>query len=143
MRKLVRMGKHDPAMRHLANTITINLPGKAWVREICAIFNYVRDNIRYSLDTNEIEVLQLGSVTLQLGYGDCDDFCILLATLLEVAGHPSRLVALSFNGPQSFSHVIVETSGAGDMAYIALDATEPDPMGWYPPGVTNRMVADI
>ena len=111
--------------------------------QIRAIFNYVRENVRYMLDTNGIEVLQSAEFTLSAGSGDCDDFCILLATLLECCGHPCRFIALSFDGPGEFSHVICQTRGAGEGGWVTLDATENFPMGWFPPGAVDRMVQDV
>ena len=107
------------------------------------MFNFVRDEIRYVLDTNDIEVLQSAQVTLKLGYGDCDDKCILLATLLECLGHPCTFLAMGFEPSEQYSHVIVVASGAGETRPISLDTTEPNRMGWFPPGVTYTMSAGI
>ena len=144
MRKLARLGKQNPANRDLANQLTAQCDEKAWFQEIRAIFAYVQKEIRYALDTNGIEVLQAPELTVELGYGDCDDKCILLGTLLECAGHPAKFVALGFNDQvREFTHVIVMTSGAGETQWMALDPTEPNPAGWAPPGVCWEMEASI
>lgn len=143
MRKLVHLGKLDPFNRDLANTLTSSAPQKNWLAEMRAIFFYVRDGIRYALDTWGVEVLQSARVTVTLGYGDCDDKCVALATLLESVGHPCRFVALGFGEIGQYTHVIVETSLAGETPWIALDATEPVQPGWFPEGVTCAMVAPI
>lgn len=146
MARLTKYGKRDPGNRILAQRITADCPNKAWVSEIRAIFNFVRGHIRYMLDTNEIEVLQSPEFTLEAGSGDCDDHCILIATLLECAGHPCRFMALNFppdDPPGCFSHVITQTRGAGETPWISLDTTENFPMGWFPPDVGDTMVQDI
>lgn len=143
MRQLVQDGKLDPYNRDLANLLTSDLEQKNWLAEMAAIFFFARDGIRYALDTNGVEVLQSARVTATLGYGDCDDKCIALATWLESVGHVCRFVALGFGPVGEFSHVIVETSLAGESDFIPLDATEPVMPGWFPPGVTCAMIAEI
>jgi transglutaminase-like putative cysteine protease len=145
MRELTLIGVHDPAMRLRALNIVADIPGKAWRWEIRRMLNWVRRNITYRLDATEVEQLCLGQRTLELGQGDCDDMSILLATLLMCIGHPCRFVAMGFGEPGDgeFSHVMVETLAAGDGPWISLDATEPEPMGWFPPGVTNIMLCPI
>jgi len=134
------MAKRDPQVRELAVHIVHAQPGKNWFGEIRAIFEFVRANVRYTLDTHDIEVLQDPLVTVQLGAGDCDDMAILLASLLECVGHPCRFVALSFDGPENYSHVLVQTRAAGEGQWLSLDATEDQPAGWHPENVQGAMV---
>lgn len=143
MRGLVWQGKTDLANRDLANSIIAQVGAKDWQGEIAALFEWVRTNIRYTLDTSDIEVLQSAAVTIALGYGDCDDMAILLATLLECSGHKACFIALGFSEPGDFSHVLVLASGAGETPWIALDATEPNPVGWFPPGAICEMLAPL
>lgn len=142
MARLTRLAKRNPFWHRLAAGIVRDVTAKAWMSEIRAVFNFVRGHVRYMLDTNDIEVLQSPEITLENQSGDCDDFCIFLATVLEACGHPCRFVALAFV-PGEFTHVIVETRGAGQGGWVSLDATEDFPMGWNPPGVVGQMVQDI
>ncbi len=143
MRQETRKDKRKPAIRHLAQMIVRRVPAKNWLAEMAAVFEFVRARIRYSLDTNGIEVVQSASVTLSLGYGDCDDLCVLLATLLECLGHVCYFCAMGFEERGSFSHVIVLCSGAGETDLIALDCTEQHAAGWIPPGATCLLIAPI
>jgi transglutaminase-like putative cysteine protease len=143
MRQLAQQGRADLSSRDLANAITASVRGKNWRGEIAAIFNWVRGNIRYALDPNELETIQGAATTVALGYGDCDDFAILLATLCECAGHPSCFVALGFAAPGDFSHVVAVASGAGETPWVWMDATEAHPLGWYPPGATCAMICPV
>lgn len=144
MARLVRNAKtSQPLLRRMAIGIISHVPAKAWISEIRAVFNFVRERITYRLDTVDVEVVQSPEFTIESGSGDCDDFCVILATLLECVGHPCRFVALSFEGPGDYSHVVLQTRGAGSGPWITLDATEDQPMGWFPPGVTGQMVQDI
>lgn len=143
MRELVRAGLLDPWNRDFANLLVSNLPKKNWLAEVWAIFLFVRDGIRYSLDTNQVECLQSARATVTLGYGDCDDCCIALATYCENLGHACRFVALGFGPMGEFSHVIVQVSLAASSPWICLDATEPVPVGWFPPDATCAMICPI
>lgn len=143
MRQLVQNGKHDQRIRDLANRIVSNVPAKDWAGELAAVFEFVRSNVRYSLDPNDIETIQGAAGTLALGYGDCDDFSVLVATLAECLGHPCCLVAMGFQQPNTFEHVMTFASGAGETDWYGMDATEPQPFGWFPPGAICEIVAPI
>jgi transglutaminase-like putative cysteine protease len=144
MRDQVQVDKPNSWVRDFAQSIVRQVPGKDWEGEIYTVFNWVQTNIRYSLDTNNLEVIQAPHVTLMLGYGDCDDFVCLLCGLLESLGHQTYICALGFDATESYSHVVALCAGAGgETGLIALDATEPMPAGWFPPGVTHAMIAPI
>jgi transglutaminase-like putative cysteine protease len=143
MRRLVRDGKTNLALRDLAQQIISCVPGKDWCGELAALLNWTRRAITYRLDTNDIEVIQGPATTLCLGYGDCDDLSILLATLCECAGHPCSFIAVGFDDPGEYSHVFILASGAGETEWIPLDASEANPPGWFPPGVTCAMYCPI
>lgn len=143
MRQHVQQGKEDPANRYLANSITAEIPAKDWLGELRAIFDWCRANIRYALDPNDCETIQGAAQTVALGYGDCDDFCILLATLCECIGHPCCFAALGFQELGQFSHVVVIASGAGETGWICMDATEAHPFGWFPSGVICEMLCPV
>lgn len=143
MRQLARIGRADPQIRDLAHFVIDGCAGKDWICEITTLFNFVRQSIRYRLDPNEVELLQSPRQTLLGRTGDCDDMSVLLATLLEVCGHPCRFVAYGFDGQENYSHVLVQCSPAAESDYITLDATENHPPGWEPPNPTWLMMAEI
>lgn len=143
MRTLVDMGKNDPGLRHFANGLVARVPAKDWLGQMRVVFNWVRKNIRYTLDTNDTEVIQRADVTLRVRYGDCDDFCILIATLLEHLGYSTAFCALGFEQVGLYSHVIVLAEIPGETPLVSLDATEASPMGWFPPGATCAMLCPI
>ena len=136
MRQFTRDGKRQYPLRELALSLVKRNGQKDWYGEVRDIHHFVRDRIRYVKDIRGIETLATPEMTLQIGQGDCDDKSVLLATLLESIGHPTRFVALSFY-PGNYSHVLVE-SKIGNK-WIALETTEPVETGWFPPGVINRM----
>lgn len=136
MARIVRAYRHAPIVAETARSIIAHVPEKNHVGEMLAIFSFVRDGVRYTMDSNEVERLQTPDYTLANRHGDCDDKSILLAALLESVGIPARFTAVGFE-PDIFSHVYVEASPAGE--WIALDATEREPAGWAPPDVITRL----
>ncbi|RJP44497.1 transglutaminase family protein [Candidatus Parcubacteria bacterium] len=139
MAALIQYGKLQPAIRDLAVSLTKGLSPKDFAGEIEVLHKFVRDRIRYVRDTNGVETLHLPEIVLEIGSGDCDDKVILLASLLESIGHPTRSVAISL-APGQFSHVLLETRPQGFTHWIPLETTEPVPAGWKPPGIVDTMV---
>lgn len=137
MSQMVKAGRVSPIIREKAVSLTRYLPQKDWFGEIKAIYQFVRDNIRYVRDINGVETIHTAEKILEQGAGDCDDKSILLASLLETIGHPTRFVAIGF-APGKFRHVFVETK-VGDK-WLVLETTEPVSLGWTPKGVKARMI---
>lgn len=137
MRRLVRENKRNTAIRDAAIDLTRDLRPKDWAGEIRAVFEYVRDHIRYVRDVTGVETLQTPEATIDIGAGDCDDKSTLLASMLESIGHPTRFVAVGYRATRAYSHVYVETKlGA---KWLALDATVLQPFGWSPRPPIARM----
>jgi transglutaminase-like putative cysteine protease len=135
MSRLTRRYKRHPGLVALARSLVSRLPGKDWGGEIAALHAFVRDHIRYVQDVNGVETLATPDRTLEIRQGDCDDKALLLATLLEAIGHPTRFVAVG-EQPGELTHVLVETKVGED--WISLETTEPVEPGWFPPNVVNR-----
>lgn len=136
MRCLVRKYKTALPIRILAQRLTLPLSQKNYRAEAKTLHEFVRDKIRYVRDITNVETIQTPIQTLQIGSGDCDDKCILVATLLESIGHPTRFVACGFNYAP-ISHVFVESRiGA---KWIGVECTEPWALGRVPPNITSKM----
>lgn len=138
MRRFVNQYKRSPEVRETALSLISELRPKDWLGEINAVFSYVRDSIRYARDVRGVETLQIPSVTMDLGAGDCDDKSTLLASLLESIGHPTRFVAIGYTKPHTYSHVYVETKHGA--RWMPLDATVPMALGWKPRPPVARLV---
>lgn len=134
MRELVNQCKVDPNLRQVATTIAFLQPEKDYRAEAEAIFNEVRDGVRYMRDVHAIETLADPKITLASRLGDCDDQSALLAALLESIGIPTRFVVAGYSGPY-YEHVYLQAWLDGD-GWVDMDATEPHPMGWAPPDPT-------
>lgn len=132
MSRLVEQGKKTPAVRSTALQLTRYLPQKDYRAEISALHAFVRDRIRYTRDIRNVETLHTAEQVLLQGQGDCDDKSILLASMLESIGHPTRFIAVAFK-PGRFSHVLTEVRPGNSGPWIALETTEPVGVGWRPP----------
>lgn len=137
MRGLVRRYKTAPSIRTLAQILTRSLPDKKYTLEADTIFKYVRDKIRYVRDVNGVETIQTPIQTIKLGSGDCDDKSLLVATMLESIGHPTRFIAVGFRGA-GFSHVFAETKIGNK--WIALETTQLVPLGRKPKNITKHLI---
>jgi transglutaminase-like putative cysteine protease len=137
---LIREGAQDFYVRQKAIEIfreASAAPKDRWA-EVCALFNWVRNNIRYTRDIFRTELLHTARRMLELRAGDCDDMTILLGAMLISTGHPVRLALTGFRAtkPHGYSHIYPEVYVNGK--WIALDATMNRPMGWAPPALWKR-----
>lgn len=145
MRTFARNAIRDPAMivRNQAEHI-LNAAGvapRAYMQELIALQEFVRDQISYTQDPEDVEMVQTPQKTLESARGDCDDEATLLAALLLSIGHPARFVAVGFNN-EPLSHVLVESKVA-DQWLPAETILAGVSVGWYPSGVTSRYVLNV
>lgn len=137
----------DVGLQDFANAILVGAGVRGDVRrssmrEVETLFRFVQFNpqtnhgVIFRRDpTGGTESIQDARETLRRGYGDCDDFAVLLATLLGLVGYVSRFVVIKVNPETSgFDHVYVEvfmpTSTQPDR-WIALDPTDEKAMPGY------------
>lgn len=148
MRKLVHEGKKSPLVRHVSVLLTQDIEQKNKFAEIYALYNFVKDRIRYVRDIRNVETLHTAERILQNKAGDCDDKSILLASLLESLGFKTRFVAVGFAPPKKgffgkpqargYSHVLPEVLLKN--AWIPLETTEPVNIGWFPHKAKSALV---
>lgn len=131
MRNLVNAHKTDPAMIQRAVSIVWTVPQKDELAEVAAVFEFVRDSIRYVRDVAGVETLCSPDKTLERRVGDCDDQATLLATLLEAVGYPTRFVVAAYSHPRELEHVYLQVFADGQ--WIDADPTESGPLGHAPP----------
>jgi hypothetical protein len=138
---LIRSGAKDFYVRQKAIEIfrAYRVPAKDRWGEVCALFDWVRRNVRYTRDIFRVELLHSARRMLELCAGDCDDMTILLGALLISTGHPVRLALVGFRPtkPHAYSHIYPEVNVRG--RWCALDATMPRPIGWAPPALWKRI----
>ena len=123
--------RKNPEIRALAEKIIANVPEKDAVGEARAIFEWVRDNIRYTQDIRDVEMLKTPDAVVYSAQGDCDDKATLVATLLESIGYATRFIAIGMNTPGVFEHVYAQVKLG--TRWVGMDTTERVPLGWEPP----------
>lgn len=131
MRMLVAAAKIDPRVIQTATSIIFTAPPKDDIAEANAIFEWVRDSIRYTRDVHGVEVISPPLTVIQRQVGDCDDKATLLAALFEVVGIPTRFVIAGYTAPGFFEHVYVQAWLNDE--WVNADATENYPLGYAPP----------
>lgn len=139
MRSITRQAKKRLPVIELARSLVGHLPSKDWAAEVETLHAFVRDEIRYIKDPRGVETVATPEWTLAYGQGDCDDKSVLLASMLEAIGHPTRFVAIGFS-PFSYNHVFVETRIGP--RWVSVETTEPVDIGWRPKNVRSIMVRD-
>ena len=139
--RMIRDGAKDFYVRQKAIEIFRSYGARPKDRfaEVCALFDWVRKNVRYTRDIFQVELLHSARRMLELRAGDCDDMTILLGAMLKSTGHPVRLVLAGFrpSKPHSYSHVYPEVNVRGK--WIAIDASMERPIGWAPPACWKRI----
>jgi transglutaminase-like putative cysteine protease len=131
MRDMVRAARVSPIIRQAAASVAYLTPEKNEAAEVSAIFQFVRDNVRYLKDVNDVETLSTPERTLANRYGDCDDQVTLLCSLLESVGYPTRFVVAAYQSPGEFEHVYAQVHVNDE--WIDCDPTEYGSLGYAPP----------
>lgn len=131
MRDAIRRGRLDPAIISAAHSITYLTPERNACAEVAALFEWVRDHVRYTADVLGVETLTDPAKVLQRLSGDCDDQTALLCALAESIGYPTRLVMAGYQS-QEFEHVYCEIFCDGE--WWACDPIDrAHPFGFAPP----------
>ncbi len=141
MRSLATQDAATPPLRSIA----AGLPSSPRA-VVDRIFWFVRRGVRFKRDSElaqgiegwspdiiEVLVRPVDLLTMQPAEGDCDDFSMLVASLLVAARIPSSFVTVAADPlePTRYSHVyVVAHLPAGDVAIDASHGTEP---GWEAP----------
>ena len=131
MRQMVNMSKRDPRIIQASTSIIWTAPERDELSEVQALYEWVRDGVRYVRDVHAMETLSDPAITLARRLGDCDDQSALLASMLESVGYPTRFVMGAFAAPGVWDHVWLQVFAAGE--WIDIDPTEHQYLGWAPP----------
>ena len=104
MRGLIDSAKIDPRIIAAAHNIVSLTPEKNHPAEVRALYDFVRQSIRYTADVNGVETLSNPAHVLLRRSGDCDDQTTLLCALFESIGYPTRLIIARYDG-ETWEHV--------------------------------------
>jgi transglutaminase-like putative cysteine protease len=111
--------------RELATRIVFDEAGCERKQRMChaiAIGEWAQREITY---VNELpETFQSPRRTVEFGRGDCDDATVVVATLLEAIGIPTKLVGMKVNGRwRHIFPVALVRLPAGKIVKVPLDTT--------------------
>lgn len=130
------------AVRNQAVELTRKLRQKDFRGEICALSDWVRDQVRYVKDIRSVETVHDPVTLLKVRCGDCDDKATLLAALAESIGHPARFVAVAYR-PGVFSHVWAQARPGPGGPWIDLETTEPLACGLRVPAGVAEIYQEV
>src|ERR1700732_2130403 len=145
MRNLIEQGKKDPVIHELAAQILHRgrVAAHDSAGEARAVGEAVYRNVRFTRDVYGKETLHAARDIVRLRIGDCDDFVILICSLLGTIGHKTRIVTVSNHpeDPEQFSHVYPETFVNG--RWVAVDYARRSPaFGKAPENYFRKRVWD-
>jgi len=145
MAEMIRAAEFTPIVRGCAEALIAKCPERRSSCEIKQIFNFVKFRMRFTRDPYRREFIKTPEVHLMQierqgrGFGDCDDFTVLLGALLKSVGHPVRILVIRspWNTENSFNHVLLQVQFLG--RWMPLDATAKNqPIFWEPPSVSKK-----
>lgn len=132
-------GEDLPYLRGLALRITQHCEARDDTCEAKAIYDYVRENVRYTGDiaphklangkVESVDLFQSARTTLEMGGGDCDDHAGVVATLAILNGIEARLRVTSpyFLGRDNYTHIypVLGLPKGSPEKWISADTTLP------------------
>lgn len=148
LRDLVQQGKRDPVVYEFARRAINKKCGRDWCipekdngRELRALFNAIRRNVRYTSDIAGVDSYQKPRHTLALRTADCDDYSTLICAAAATLGLPCRFKVIRTRGAPEWNHIFSQVGlpRKRPAHWVSLDASVAMPMGWQAP---FSMVAD-
>jgi transglutaminase-like putative cysteine protease len=81
----------EPDVRAKAAETARSYPGAYNIYQVCALFDMVKEEIKYVSDPRENDIWEPANVTLKIGAGDCEDQAILISSMIEAIGGTTRV----------------------------------------------------
>jgi len=105
-------------VRDEGRRLILEYPGDGTINQICSIYEHMVGKWSYARDARGIEEFQYSNQSLDYGkgrysgQGDCDDFSILMASLIESIGGTSRIIlAYGPDGGHAYTEVYLGKAG--------------------------------
>lgn len=143
MWRLVNNTTKDWEMISISSAIISKVKPKDYTGEANALFNWVRDNIRYTRDPHGMELIECPYLILERKAGDCDGHAILLASLAQAVGIPARFktVLTDLDKSESEKYVMIgELPNRYNHIYAQLYLYNPETLKyeWYSADTTEE-----
>lgn len=153
---LATSSSRSPQISILSTNCLMNLPYPPTKREIVrALYHCVKRVVQFREDESTL-VGEMGEsdpfqellispdvlVSMPTPMGDCDDFSMLLASLLVASKIPVWYVAIAVDPqqPDRFSHVYCKCYLEDEQTYLTLDASHGNYIGWETPRKQFRRI---
>jgi hypothetical protein len=149
---LIQSGRAHPSIRALSvQAVSKKCSGRFCLEErdypgeVRAVFDFVRQNVRYVKDGIHADQFHHPVRTLQFGGGDCDDMTVLLGSMLQAIGYPVKMRVIQTVGAPDWNHIylLVGLPPGEPRYWVALDASVDKPAGWAPPRQMIKRVKDF
>lgn len=116
-----------------------------WSGEVQQLGNAIKDNVRYTLDTYNIDTYRTPDRTLQLAIGDCDDMAALGGAALQAAGYPIMIKVIQMSGQDDFHHIylMVGLPPHDPSNWVAFDPTQDIAVGAEPGGIIDSRLYEV
>lgn len=114
MVEMIRTESTTYYVRQWAEVIIQDVPERDKWGEVKALYNFVKEHIRYTRDMIEMEYIQGPTYLLskigsgETALGDCDDSTVLLLSLLRTIGFMVRVKLTGYAPSEEFTHVYGE-----------------------------------
>ena len=149
LNQLIAHGKRDRNVRKATLQVleAYNVPEKDWIGEITAVKDWIRNNIRYTLDIQGVETFHTPRRILLDRVGDCDDSSILCAAMLGSIGYRTGILLLDSKGDGKISHAMATVKLPRPKEpwwdkWIPLELTQEKKIGWLPPKATRKIIVE-
>jgi len=149
---LINNSRYVPLVRETAEDIIRAISEKNWNDEITAIYEWVKNNMRYTRDYSNVEYIKTPERHLRdiaergLAFGDCDDHVTLLGSLLYAVGYVTRIVIIQSKGNTEggYNHIYLYVNIPQTNNWVSLDATAKDkPFGWESDFIKRKVFNSI
>lgn len=110
----------DPVVKRIATKVATEGCNAETICQSKAIYYFVRDNFKYVGEQDEY--IQTPNEMLYTGGGDCDDFAVMIASMQQAIGVPTRFVKV----PGHVYNIIYIDNAPGKYkqdGWIPMDAT--------------------
>lgn len=139
IQQLIAEGRVDPEVRAWTADVLTRRCGNDWCvpekdnrAEILAIFNAMRQRVRYTGDVWSHDTYVAARHTLRHRIADCDDYAILACSALGAVGIQTKCKVIQSVQGQDWDHIYV-LANDGERHWIPFDASVNKPCGWEAP----------
>ncbi len=85
----------NPAVKNKAQDLTSAYRDSAFIQNACAVFDNIYRNWNYQPDPGGMEYFEKAGVSVYTYSGDCDDYAILMVSMIKSLGGNGRVVCVS------------------------------------------------